>query len=183
MSKTALVAVADGTEELEAVTMIDVLRRAKAEVAVASVSQLNITASRSVKLVADCLIDDCKDKTFDLIALPGGLPGAEHLRDSKTLIEMLKKQKQAGRLYAAICASPAVALVPHGLLDDKKATGHPSTVADLVNQEKVSQRVVVDGNCITSQGPGTALEFAIELVRQLFGETKAQEVAGPMLVS
>ena len=182
MSKTALVAVADGTEELEAVTIIDVLRRAKAEVTVVSVAGLNITASRGVKLVADCVIDDCKQKTYDLIALPGGLPGAEHLRDCKTLIEMLKKQKQSGRLYAAICASPAVALTPHGLLDDKAATGYPSTADKLPNQAKASQRVVVDGNCITSQGPGTALEFSIELVRQLSGDAKAQEVARPMLV-
>jgi 4-methyl-5(b-hydroxyethyl)-thiazole monophosphate biosynthesis len=179
MSKTALVAVAEGTEELEAVTIIDVLRRAGAEVTVAAVGELNITASRGVKLAADCVIGDCKEKTYDLIVLPGGLPGAEHLRDSKTLITMLKKQKQANRLYAAICASPAVALAPHGLLDDKQATGYPGTQDKL--PKPLNQRVVVDGNCITSQGPGTALEFAIELVRQLLGEAKAKEVAEPML--
>ncbi|MHC4988859.1 MAG: DJ-1 family glyoxalase III [Planctomycetota bacterium] len=179
MSKTALVAVADGTEELEAVTMIDVLRRAGAEVTVAAVGELSITASRGVKLVADCVIGDCKGKTYDLIVLPGGLPGAEHLRDCTPLIEMLKKQKQSGGLYAAICASPAVALAPHGLLDDKQATGYPGTEDKL--PKPLNQRVVVDGNCITSQGPGTALEFAIELLRRLFDDTKAQQVAEPML--
>jgi len=182
MSKTAFVAVADGTEELEAVTIIDVLRRAGTAVTVASVGELNITASRGVKLVADCVIGDCKEKTYDLIVLPGGLPGAEHLRDCPPLIEMLKKQKQSGRLYAAICASPAVALAPHGLLDDKQATGYPSMSNKLPNQTKADRRVVVDGNCITSQGPGTALEFAIELLRQLFDDAKAQQVAEPMLV-
>lgn len=180
MSKTALVAVADGSEELEAVTIIDVLRRAKVEVTVASVAELNITASRGVKLVADGVIDDCKEKPYDLIVLPGGLPGAEHLRDNKTLIDMLKQQKKAGRLYAAICASPAVALAPHGLLDDKQATGYPGTEDKL--PKALNQRVVVDGNCITSQGPGTALEFAIELVRQLFDDAKAKQVADPMCV-
>jgi 4-methyl-5(b-hydroxyethyl)-thiazole monophosphate biosynthesis len=180
MSKTALVAVADGTEELEAVTIIDVLRRAKVEVTVASVAALNITASRGVKLVADSVIHDCKEKTYDLIVLPGGLPGAEHLRDSKTLIDMLKKQKQSGRLYAAICASPAVALAPHGLLDDKQATGYPGTQDKL--PKPLDRRVVADGNCITSQGPGTALEFAIELVRQLFDDAKARHVAEPMCI-
>lgn len=179
MPKTGLVAIADGTEELEAVTIIDVLRRAKVEVTVASVAGLNITASRGVKLVADCVIADCKEKTYDLIVLPGGLPGAEHLRDCRTLIEMLKKQKQSGRLYAAICASPAVALAPHGLLDGKTATGYPGTQDKL--PKALNQRVVIDGNCITSQGPGTALEFAIELVRQLLGDAKAKEVAEPML--
>ena len=93
---------------------------------------------------------------------------------------MLKKQKQSGKLFAAICASPAVALAPHGLLDDKQATGYPSLQDKLPNT--ATERVVVDGNCITSQGPGTALEFAIELVRQLFDDTKARQVAEPMLI-
>jgi 4-methyl-5(b-hydroxyethyl)-thiazole monophosphate biosynthesis len=182
MDKTVLVPIADGTEELEAVTIVDVLRRAGARVTVASVASLQITASRKVKLVADCLIAECIDKTFDLIVLPGGLPGAEHLRDCAPLVDMLKLQNQAGRLYAAICAAPSVALVPNGLLDGRKATCHPSCTDTLPNQTQVDRRVVVDGNCTTSQGPGTALEFSIELVRQLFDETRAQQVAGPMLV-
>jgi 4-methyl-5(b-hydroxyethyl)-thiazole monophosphate biosynthesis len=180
MSTTALVTIADGIEELEAVTIIDVLRRASTEVTVASVGELQVTASRGVNLAADCIIGDCKEKTFDLIVLPGGLPGAEHLRDCTILIDMLKKQKQSGKLFAAICASPAVALAPHGLLDDKQATGYPSLQDKLPNT--ATERVVVDGNCITSQGPGTALEFAIELVRQLFDDTKARQVAEPMLI-
>ena len=90
---------------------------------------------------------------------------------------MLKSQKQAGRLYAAICAAPAVALAPHGLLDGKKATCYPSCADALPDRTQADQRVVVDGNCITSQGPGTALEFAIELVRQLAGDVKARQVA------
>lgn len=183
MSKTVLVPVAEGTEELEAVTIIDVLRRAGADVTVASVaSSLQVTTSRKVNLVADCLVTDCADKSYDLIVLPGGLPGAEHLRDSKPLIEMLKIQKQAGRFYAAICASPAVALAPHGLLDSKEATCYPSCTDQLPDTSKANQRVVVDGNCITSQGPGTALEFAIELVRQLYDEATTQQVAEAMLV-
>jgi 4-methyl-5(b-hydroxyethyl)-thiazole monophosphate biosynthesis len=183
MSKTVLVPIAEGTEELEAVTIIDVLRRAGADVTVASVaSSLQVVASRKVNLVADCLVTDCASKTYDLIVLPGGLPGAEHLRDSKLLIEMLKLQKQTGRLYAAICASPAVALAPHGLLDGKAATCYPSCADQLPDTSKRDQRVVVDGNCMTSQGPGTALEFAIELVRQLYDNATAQEVAEAMLV-
>jgi len=182
MNKTVLVPIADGTEELEAVTIIDVLRRAGAQVTIASVSTLQVTASRKVKLVADWLITDCKDNTFDLIALPGGLPGSEHLRDCATLIEMLKSQKQAERLYGAICAAPAVALAPHGLLDGKKATCYPSCADVLPDPTQANQRVVVDGNCITSQGPGTALEFAIELTRQLFDDNRAKQVAEAMLV-
>ena len=131
--------------------------------------------------LADCLIEDCRGKQFDLIALPGGLPGAENLRDCSVLIKMLKDQKQAGRLYAAICASPAVVLAPHGLLDGKKATCYPTCSDELPDQTQAKQRVVVDGNCITSQGPGTALEFSIELIRQLSGDAAAQQVAEAML--
>lgn len=180
MTKHVLVPIADGIEEIEACTIIDVLRRAKIEVTVASVSDLQVTASRGVKIVADTLIADCKDETFDLIVLPGGMPGAEHLRDCPALIDMLKAQKAAGRFYAAICASPAVVFVPHRLIDGKTATCYPSM------QEKLpapsTQRVVVDGNCITSQGPGTAMEFAVELVRQLLGPEKADEIAKPLLM-
>lgn len=178
MSKTALVPIAEGIEELEAVTIIDVLRRAGTEVTVASVTaSQQVTASRNVNLVADCLIGDCTNITYDLIALPGGLPGAEYLRDCEPLIKMLKTQKDAGRLYAAVCASPAVALATHGLLDGKQATCYPSCTDQLPDASKASQRVVADGNCITSQGPGTAMEFAIELVRQLFGDATARQVA------
>jgi len=180
MSKKVLVVIADGSEELEAVTIIDVLVRAGADVVVASVSNRQITASRGVKIVADALIGDCQNQEYDLIALPGGMPGAEHLRDCAELIELLKKQKEAGRLYAAICASPAVVLQYHGLLEGKKATGYPSANLDLPG--RLDEKVVVDGNCVTSQGPGTAIEFALKLVELLFGRDKSQEVAEAMLV-
>ncbi|MHC5082987.1 MAG: DJ-1 family glyoxalase III [Planctomycetota bacterium] len=183
MTKTVLVPIADGIEDIESATIIDVLRRAGAEVTVASVSgTLQVTASRQMKFVADALIEDCADQMYDLIALPGGLPGAEHLRDCAILIDLLKAQKMKGRLYAAICASPAVALAPHGLLDNKQSTGYPTTQDKLPNAV-ADQRVVVDDNCITSQGPGTALEFAIELIRQLFDNAKAKQVADPMIVN
>jgi 4-methyl-5(b-hydroxyethyl)-thiazole monophosphate biosynthesis len=179
MSKKVLVAIADGIEELEAVTIIDVLRRAKADVTVASVGSKKVTASRGVKLEADALISECADNIYDLIALPGGMPGAEHLRDSKELTELLKAQVESGRYYAAICASPAVVLQHHGLLENKKATCYPSMLSQL--SEVVDGKVAVDGNCITSQGPGTALQFALKLVELLFGQDKSQEVAKAML--
>jgi 4-methyl-5(b-hydroxyethyl)-thiazole monophosphate biosynthesis len=182
MSKKVLVTIAEGIEEIEAVCLIDTLRRAGAQVTVASVGKLNIIASRGVKLTADKLIEDCVKESYDLIVLPGGMPGAEHLRDSSQLTEMLVKQKAAGKLYSAICASPAVVLAAHGLLEDKKATCHPALSDKLICKEKVQDRVVVDGNCITSQGPGTAMELAIELVKQLFGDERAKQVAGPMLI-
>lgn len=179
MKKRVLVPIADGTEELEAVAMIDILRRAGCDVTVASVAGLQITASRGVKIVADALISDCNDIQYDLIALPGGLPGADHLRDCAVLIEMLKIQKASGRLYAAICASPAVVFTAHGLLKGTKATCYPSFQDKLPNLV-AGHRVVVDGNCVTSLGPGTAVEFALELVRQLFNDKIMQSVADPM---
>ena len=180
MAKKVLVAIADGTEELEAVTIIDVLRRAGAQVIVASVGKMNVLCSRGVKITADAMVSDCTDKEYDLIALPGGLPGAEHLRDCAELIKMLKQQKDSPRLYAAICASPAVALLPHGLLEGKKATCYPAPNMDFPG--RCNQKVVVDGNCITSQGPGTALDFSLKLAELLFGPAKRDEVAKAMLV-
>jgi 4-methyl-5(b-hydroxyethyl)-thiazole monophosphate biosynthesis len=181
MNKAVLVPIADGTEELEAVTIIDTLRRAGAQVTVASVSGLQVTASRKVKLVADALIKDCAGKTYDCIALPGGMPGAEHLRDCAVLTELLKEQDKAGRLIAAICAAPAVVLAHHGLLKGRKATCYPSAQDKLPDKSAAGQRVVVDGHFVTSQGPGTALEFALALVEVLFGPERKKQVAEPML--
>jgi protein deglycase len=179
--KKVLVPVADGTEELEAVAIIDVLRRAQADVTVASVGDLQITASRGTRIIADRRLSECADTVYDLIALPGGMPGSEHLRDCADLIRMLKAQAEAGRLYGAICAAPAVVLQHHGLLGQKKATCHPAFVPILENQSAVDSRVVVDGNCITSRGAGTAVEFALILITLLYDRQKALDVAGPML--
>lgn len=181
MSKKVLVPIADGTEELEAVSIIDVLRRAGAYVTVASVGKLQVTASRGVKLVADRLIAECVGETYDLIVLPGGMPGAEHLRESKELEMLLRRQHEQGRLYGAICASPAVVLQHHGLLAQKRATCYPSFVDQLQDMGAAEARIVMDGQCITSQGPGTALEFSLKLVELLYGEEKAREVARAMI--
>jgi 4-methyl-5(b-hydroxyethyl)-thiazole monophosphate biosynthesis len=183
MSKKVLVPIADGIEEIEAVTVIDVLRRAGAQVTVAGVDKLQITASRGVKIVADCPIAECVDTSYDLIVLPGGMPGAEHLKNCPELTAMLKAQVNRGNLYAAICASPAVVLQHHGLIGTRRATCHPAYIHKLDNASATESRVVVDGRCITSRGPGTALEFALKLVEILFDKPKAEEVAMPMLVS
>lgn len=181
MNKKVLVAIADGIEELEAVSIIDVLRRAGSDVTVASVGEsLQITASRGVLLTADKLIGGCADQVYDLIALPGGMPGAENLRDCKILINMLKEQKKTGRYYAAICASPAVVFASFGLLNGFKATCYPALMKEL--PLPVDEKIVVDGNCITSQGPATALAFSLKLVDVLYGGDKAKKIADEMLV-
>ncbi len=182
MTKTVLVPIADGTEEIEAVCIIDILRRAGASVTVASVGQFQVTASRGTKLIADKLISTCFMDTFDLVALPGGMPGAERLRDSKELELILKRQQREGRFYAAICASPAIVLLHHGLLAFHRATCHPNFTHQLDNTDAVESRVVVDGTCITSRGPGTAIEFSLKLVELLYDKGKADEISRSMVV-
>jgi protein deglycase len=182
MTKHVLVPIADGTEEIEAVTIIDVLRRAGAEVTVASVDGLQVTAARSVRLVADCLIGQCLDNTYDLVVLPGGMPGAEHLRDSQELKQILQRQSGAGGLVGAICAAPAVVLESHGLLKNRKATCHPNHVKSLRDPSAAGALVLVDGTVVTSQGPGTAMAFALKLVEMLFGREQMAAVAAPMIV-
>ena len=159
------------------------MRRAQAEVVVASVGAKEVTCSRGVKITADKLIGECLDDTFDMIVLPGGIPGAENLRDSADLTNMLKQQAGAGGLFGAICASPAVVLQAHGLLENRQATSHPGFADQLTPNASIESRVVVDGNCITSRGPGTAIEFALKLVEILYGKEKAAEVGEPMVLS
>jgi 4-methyl-5(b-hydroxyethyl)-thiazole monophosphate biosynthesis len=182
MGKNALVPIADGTEEIEAVCIIDVLRRAGVAVTVASVGKAQITASRGVRIVADALIDQVAGQTFDVIALPGGGQGSQNLARSQTLLTLLKTQKQSGRLVAAICAAPAVVLLAHGLLDGVKATSHPSFHSQFNAAQLSKDRVVIDRNIITGQGAGVAIEFALALVEQLVGSDKKKEVAEAMVV-
>jgi protein deglycase len=181
MNNKVLVTIADGTEELEAITIIDTLRRANADVTVAAVGQLQIETAHGVKITADKMIDDCTQETYDLIVLPGGMPGAENLRDSEELVSLLKRQDQEGRYYAAICASPAIVLHSHGLLTNRSATCYPSFADQLDIKDRIDSKVVIDGNCITSQGPGTALKFALTLVELLFDSSKAKSIASDML--
>lgn len=180
---SALIPIADGSEDIEAVTLIDVLRRAEVNVTVASVHEYQtITAARQTLITADKLLSACEDEDYDLVALPGGMPGAQHLADSEALIRRLRTQRDSERWYAAICAAPAVALAPHGLLDGVRATAHPGFQAKLPDQSRCGDRVVEDGCCITSQGPGTALEFALTLVEKLCGKDVRHQVAAPMVL-
>ncbi len=182
MASKVLVPVADGIEEIEAVCIIDILRRVGADVTVASVGAIEITASRSVKIVADSLLSACAETVYDMIVLPGGLPGANNLANCAELTAMLKAQRDSGRFYAAICASPAVVLEPAGLLRGKRATCYPSMIAQLHDSSSADEPVVVDGNCITSQAPGTAIEFSLKLAELLFGSEAADKIASGLLV-
>lgn len=182
---SVLVPIADDSEEIETACIQDTLVRAGADVTVASVmpeGRLQCKMSRGLNVVADVSIEECKDKTYDCIALPGGMPGAERLRDCATLTAMLKEHHASGRLTSAVCASPAVVFDTHGLLP-AAATCYPAPAF----KEKVSgwsdAAAVVDGNVVTSQGPGTSLQFALKLVEILFDKEKAEEIAAQMLTS
>jgi 4-methyl-5(b-hydroxyethyl)-thiazole monophosphate biosynthesis len=181
--KTVLVPIADDSEEIETACITDTLVRAGASVTVASVMEegrLQVTMSRGLKVVADTTIMNCADRSWDAIVLPGGMPGAEHLRDCATLTKMLAEHSAAGKTTAAVCASPAVVFATHGLLP-AAATCYPAPAF----KDKVpgwsTASVIVDGHVITSQGPGTSLKFALKLVAVLFSEEKASEIASQML--
>ncbi len=179
MTPHALIPVAHGSESLETVTLVNVLRRAGVEVTVASIeSKLTIEGTRNIALTADIFFRDAT-KDYTLIALPGGEKGAQAFAAHAPLIEKLRNQRIAHRWIAAICAAPALTLSPHGLLDGKKATCHPGFKDKLLHY--VDLPVVVDGHCVTSQGPGTALAFALQLVEALGGPAKRNEIAKQML--
>ncbi|SHO49316.1 DJ-1 family glyoxalase III [Desulfopila aestuarii] len=182
MTKKILVPVANGIEMIEALSIVDVFRRAGAIVDIASVHELVITSSHNVKIHADKLIDECVNEEYDLVAVPGGIPGAENLKNCETLITILKKQNAANKLYGAICASPALVLKHHGLLEGKKATCHPLFIANLSSEQASEMKVVFDQNCVTSRGAGTSVDFALELVEILMGKEKKLEVAKGMVV-
>ena len=176
----ALVPVANGTEDLEAVTIIDVLRRAQFEVTVASIEHdLTVTLAKGCKLTADVAITEVKKESFDLVAVPGGSQGAAALAKNKILIEKLKDNRANRRWYAAICAAPAMVLAQHDLLEGKRATCFPAFKDQLPRY--VDAPVVVDGHCITGQGPGSALAFSLKLVELIQGEDKARKIAESMI--
>ena len=183
MAKKILVPLAEGFEMIEALSVVDVFRRAGADVDLAAIGDtLLVKSSHNVQVMADSLLFDCKEKNYDLIVLPGGIPGAENLKNSPVLAELLHKQNDEGKLYGAICASPAVVLQHHGLLQGKKATCHPFFADQLNVQEKAGESVVIDKNCVTGRGAGTSIEFALELVGLLLGEAKKSEVAKGMAI-
>ncbi|MEW5757598.1 MAG: DJ-1 family glyoxalase III [Pseudomonadota bacterium] len=174
---SVLVPLAQGCEELEAVTVIDLLRRAGHLVVSASLDGQPIKASRGVTLVADTTLDQALKQEFDMIVLPGGMPGAQHLEDDPRVRELLVNMANSGRFTAAICAAPKV-LARAGLLKGKTATSFPGFIdkMNLPDTTYSTAPVVQDGKVITSRGPGTAMDFALHLIEVLSGKQKRNEV-------
>jgi 4-methyl-5(b-hydroxyethyl)-thiazole monophosphate biosynthesis len=174
---SALVPLAQGCEELEAVTVIDLLRRGEIEVVTAGLTEGPVVASRGTVLVPDALIDEVIDRPFDLVVLPGGLPGADHLAADARITRLLQRQASSGRRVAAICAAPKV-LAAAGLLDGRRATHYPGAV-DRGRYPQVAftdEPVVVDDRLVTSRGPGTAIDFALTLIELLRGRAVRDQV-------
>lgn len=171
-----LIPLAQGCEELEAVTVIDILRRAGIQVITAGLEAGPVRASRGTVLVPDATLEDALQNEFDMIVLPGGMPGSEHLKNDQRVIAALQKAAADGKYTAAICAAP-MALHAAGLLQGKKATSFPGVLDALSGSHtSVNDRVVVDGRIVTSKGPGTAMDFALTLVELLIGKTKRDAV-------
>ncbi|GFH59245.1 DJ-1 family protein [Chaetoceros tenuissimus] len=185
MKKRVLVPIAEDSEEIETSCITDVLTRFGAEVVVASVMPDNLVCkmSRGLKVCADVHIEEAANEDWDLISLPGGMPGAEHLRNCSTLIQMLKKQQQAGKPYGAVCASPAVVLQTHGLITAPGATCYPAPPFRATMDSPTDESVSVQDNVVTSQGPGTSLLFALALGEKLYGKEAADKIAAELLVS
>lgn len=171
---SVLVPLAQGCEELEAVTIIDLLVRAGIKVTSAGLDNKPVRASRGTVLVPDTDLDTALQRDYDMVVLPGGLPGADHLNDDPRIQSLLKDMAARDKYTAAICAAPR-ALVSAGLLEDRKATAYPGVLEALGKQAQTAP-VVVDGKLVTSRGPGTAMDFALQLIELLVGKAKRDEV-------
>jgi 4-methyl-5(b-hydroxyethyl)-thiazole monophosphate biosynthesis len=172
---TVLVPLAQGCEELEAVTIIDLLRRAGVTVTVAGLVAGPVTASRGVVLLPDTTLDAVLDQDFDLVVLPGGLGGAQRLEADRRISALLRRMAEQGRYVAAICAAPRV-LVNAGLVEGRTITAYPGVLDDQEGIRLSSAAVVRDGTFITSRGPGTALDFALTLIETLCGRASRDNV-------
>ncbi len=188
MSASALICLAPGSEETEAVTTIDLLVRGGIKVTTASVASdgnLTVTCSRGVKLLADAPLVEVADGDYDVIVLPGGVKGAECFRDSPLLVETVKQFHRSGRIVAAICAAAGIVLVPHAIFPIGNMTGFPALKDRIPEEQWQDKRVVWDPrvNLLTSQGPGTSIDFALKIIDLLVGRDKAHEVASQLVMA
>ncbi len=178
-----LVPLAEGFEELEAITIIDLLRRAGFEVITAGLDNHPVQASRQNVLIPDTSIDEIINEQFDLIFLPGGLPGADNLRDNELVQQLIKKQHRQNKNIAAICAAPKV-LAAAGILSGKKITCYPGALdqTDTNDFEISGTALEIDGHITTSRGPGTAMDLALSLIEQLGNKQLRDTVSAQMVI-
>ena len=180
---TNYVFLANGFEEIEALTTIDVMRRAGMSVTTVSINpELNVTGAHKVVVKADALITDIDFDNANWLILPGGMPGASNLRACEPLCDALLRHNSQGRMIAAICASPTIILATLGMLNGKDATCYPGMENYEYNVNWSNSMVVVNDNIVTGRGPAAATEFALTIVSLACGKTVACDVAEGMLV-
>ncbi|MFA5570423.1 MAG: DJ-1 family glyoxalase III [Sphaerochaetaceae bacterium] len=179
--KRVLVVLANGFEEIEAITPIDLLRRANFEVVVAGVGSKELTGAHNITVQADQLIEDV-GTDFDALVLPGGALGAENLSKSWEVNEKMLLIFNSGAVLAAICAAPAVVVAPTGLLRDRKAVCYPGSEQFAPDVEFGEESVVVDGNLITARGPGFAIDFSLAIIEKLGNKKLRDDIAKKILV-
>jgi len=174
-----MITLADGFEDIEAMVPIDILRRAGVVVDTVGVVGSVITSKNGIRVMVDKRLSEINPDNYDGIILPGGNPGYINLGRTAKIIDILKKMNSQGKLIAAICGAPSI-LAKAGVLDNKKATVHPGMEKELPYPR--AERVVVDGNVITSQAPGTAMEFALALVEKIVGRGKVLELRKDLVI-
>lgn len=172
---TVLVPLAQGCEEIEAITVIDILRRAGITVVSAGLDTQPVRASRGTALIPDTTLKSALEQSYDMVVLPGGQPGSNNLKADARILSLLNTMAREDKYIAAICAAPSV-LATAGLLDGKRATSFPGALDAFPKVHQQAAAVVEDGKLITSRGPGTAMDFALTLVERLAGRVKRQEV-------
>lgn len=176
-----LVFLGEGFEEVEAVTVVDYLRRMEIIVDMVSITRDNIVrGSHNINVTTDKLLDELNLESYDGLVIPGGMPGALNLRDNKEVIDIVKRMYYDNKLVAAICAGPIV-LAKANIIEDKNITSFPGFEKELPGANYKNDSVVVDGNIITSKGPYFAVDFAIEIVRYLLGDKKAEALKTDIL--
>lgn len=181
MAKKALLILAPGFEEIEAVTVAGVLRRAGVDLTIAGLSGQEVLSARKIAVRADKLLSETADE-FDACVLPGGMAGSQNLAASEKVKDLLLKMNSGQKIIAAICAAPAIVLAPLGVLDDKYATCFPGMQEEFNKTTKYrDEPVVIDSSIITSSGPATAMEFALAITEKLCGKTASDKVRAALL--
>lgn len=180
--KKVMIPLGEGFEEIEAVTSIDVLRRAGLEVVTAGLAETEVEGDHGLKIEADVLLKEVDINELEAIVLPGGMPGAENLRNSDKLLWLISELDQREGLVAAICAAPMV-LDKAGVIEGKNATSYPGFEREMSSCNYTEKRVVRDENIITGRGPGVAMEFSLEVVRYLLNHDKVDELKDEMLTN
>lgn len=177
-----LVPLANGFEEIEALTIIDLLRRANVEVVTASLDALTVTGAHRVSVLADTTLDAVLNNDFDMLVLPGGLPGADYLNSDTRIHQLITRLDQTDKAIAAICAAPKV-LIDNGVVAGKHITAYPGALAQTnTSAVNVTETAVqVDGRIITGRGPGTAMDFALQLVEILQGHEVRQVIEAQLV--